>query len=313
MPKIYHTFDMEAAIVAAHAKTPRNLVYCVYQCFRPIRLRWPELLQIGPSIYKPWKPEYAGVLPDWQSNGGTLIYQPRLNKGIDSPPECHTFTYSEAPLSIKTYERHAPNVRGEMIFYYPPTWELHNETIRYKYPTSDLFVTMQAFARALVGRELPDDQATLLRKSGMPVASTAVFTASDVRSIMGITERQLRSFMRWRMRYCGTRWHIYQTILPPDDPDLLHHYRIVEAQPEIAVDEYALRLDQPLGDRVPLFARYLKTLEKQNYISRLPCIYLIDVEKFKFECDKVDSDANVYRSRWHQMRSLIEDSEEYPL
>lgn len=90
--------------------------------------------------------------------------------------------FTEAPLSCMEFEILSSEIEREAVIYRPPTWNLHEHTLEYKNPTSNVHYTLFTLIQCLMGRELPPRLEAALDYSGFKARDkVAVFEGRKLR------------------------------------------------------------------------------------------------------------------------------------
>ena len=313
MPNIYQTDNMEAAMRRL-GETNRNLLlYWNFKAVKPIRIRMNLTRDILCEDARAWKPGAQATVDRWTQRGGTLIWRPHPITAKAPVPACDAMLFTECPFQIDRFEHIIQSVRQEVVVYRPPTWQLHNETIEYFYPGKDVYVTLEAICKGLLGRELTEEMQGVLTACRYPVATTAVYTAWDVKMLTGWSEKFLKHALHYRYKYHSGRWQVYSTRIPPENDDMRWAYELLRSQPEVAFKSYAMKNGIPAGGRVPGFEVMLKRLMKENYVVREENIYVLNTAHPPMDHDKVDAVNNMFRGRFWKMKALVDSAPEYPL
>jgi hypothetical protein len=312
-PRIFHTDNMELSIAALEKAHAHVIAYLSLKAIRPIRPRW-DLVKTKRFIEHcyAWKPTAGPVLERWQQEGGVMIYRPEPNTRLIKLPPCDALLLVECPVQIDVFESLIANVRQEVVVYRPPTWNLHVETVEHRYPQAGTYIAMESMFKGFVGRELTDEEDVILQHTGFNRASTAVFTADDVKMITGWTEKYLRMALNYRYKYCSARYDVYTMRIRPDHNEVLTYaWQIMEKQLRTAPGEYAMRRSEPAGPYIKGFKAALRQLMLKHYVSRDESVYVIDLSGKPIEADRLDAVNNMYRGRWYKMRNLIDQSPEF--
>ena len=304
---------MEAAFRRLGETNRNTLIYWNFKAVRPIRIRLNQTKDIFCEVARGWLPEAGPAVDRWQQRGGTLIWKPHPLTFKAPVPACDAMLFTECPFQIDRFEHIIRSVRQEVVVYRPPTWQLHNETIEYMYPGKDVYVTLEAIYKALVGRDLTEEMQGVLTACGYPVATTAVYTGWDIEQLTGWSEKFLKHALHYRYKYHSGRWQVYSLRIPPDNKDMRWAYDLLRDQPEVAFKSHAMKHGVPRGGRVPGFEVMLKALLKQNYVVREDNIYVINTAHPPMDHDKVDAVNNMFRGRFWRMKALVDGAEEYEL
>ena len=314
MLDIYQTDHMELAVREMYLRNHRFVVYCTQKNKRKIPLRLNEVKDIPMVLAREWDPFFQKSVDFWKEEGGMLLYRHFPINPQKISAEAALFT--EAPLSCMEFEILSSEIEREAVIYRPPTWNLHEHTLEYKNPTSNVHYTLFTLIQCLMGRELPPRLEAALDYSGFKARDkVAVFEGREVEAITGIDDRQLRTILNGRgLHNVYSRYHCYTPIIEPEDPDLLYFYNMLLATPAMPNNERYLRMDLFPGQvRLPSQNRFMSRLVRENYIKRNPYIYVIRTGYKPLDYPVIDAIANARRGEWFRMRNLIDQAPEYPL
>ena len=311
--KIYQTHDMEAAMRRMYETNRNSVVYWRHRSNKPIRMRLNMVRDIPVEQCHAWKPFAQATIERWQTRGGVMVWRPHPLTHKAPVPACDAMLFVECPLQIDRFNASIANVKQEVIVYRPPTWKVHNDTVDHFYPGKDTYITLEAIAKALVGRELTEEMQGVLDACGYPASSTAVFTGWDIEQLTGWSEAYLKYALHYKYRYHSGRWCVYSVRIPPDDADMRWAYDILRQQPEVSRKTHAMRLGIPAGPFIPGFKTMMRQLLRSNYVVREDNIYVINTAHPPLDHDRVDAINNMHRGRWFAMKALVDGAEEYPI
>lgn len=314
MVDIYQTEHMELAVREMYLRNHRFVVYCTQKNRRKIPLRANEVKDIPMVIAREWDPFFQKSVDFWREEGGMLLY--RHNPVDPKPIPAEAALFTEAPLAHIDLEILSSQIQREIVLYKPPTWNLHEDMLEYKNPTSNIYYTLFTLIQCLMGRDLPPRLEAALELSGFKGRDkVAVFESKEIQAIMGIDDRQLRTILNGRaLHKVYNRYHCYTPMIEPDDPDLLYFYKLLEACPAMPNNERYLRMDLFPGTvRLPGQNRLMSRLVREKYVKRNPFIYVIRTGYKPIDYPVIDAIANARRGEWFRVRNLIDQSPEYPL
>ena len=303
-----HTSDMELAVQRLAAQHHHTLIYRDHKVPRPIRLRLDQIEDTAITLIEGWRPEADKYLADWQLEGGAMVYTPRKVKR--PTPKCDAMLIVECPMQYPEFEEITRDVRQEVVVYKPPMWDLHDEAMDVLYPPAGRYKMLAEVFSALVGRELDDMPESVLVASGMARDKAAVFTSDEIELFTGLTERAFRKAVIHTYRGRAHRYHIYRLNVRPKAPDMAQMYDWLEQETEVFRGRRAVRYNKIKHDlnSCELMLRYLY---RGKYITREPCVYVMDSTRPPLDYEKLDAMGNFHKGRWFKMKNLINNSKGY--
>lgn len=311
---LYQTPKMELAIFAMMTRHSHCMVFRQYACRKKIYLRFNSIPGVTPFVIRPRDSFHEETLKRWRETGGLLIrtYDPKHVK-LDIP-DCGAMMFPETPLQYRFLESYVPESVKEVICYRPPSWKLHEETVPYKYPTSEQHKAIISVIDAFIGRELTPRLQAALNLSKSDPATTAVFEPSEMESITGIHERQMRPILNMAsLKVYRERYHCYVPTIRPDNPDQQEFYDRVVALPEMHRGERMMRYDMFPGNvRLDGQTRIMRLLVKQGNLVRKPHIYVVR-RLAAPDYTVIDGIANARRADWAKIREAVDAAPVYPL
>ena len=314
MINIYQTDQMELAVREMSLRNHAFVVYCTQKNRRKIPLRLNEVKDIPMVIAREWDPFFQKSIDFWKDEGGMLLY--RHGPVDPKPVEAEAALFTEAPLSYMEFEILSSHIQREMVIYRPPTWNLHEDMLEYKNPTSNIYYTLYTLIHCLMGRELPPRLEAALQYSEYRARDkVAVFEAKEIQAIIGLDDRQIRTVLNGKgLHNVYSRYHCYTPMIEPEDPDLLYFYKLLESCPAMPNNERYLRMDLfPGHKRLQGQSRLMSRLVREKYVKKNPHIYVIRTGYKPLDYPVIDAIANARRGEWFRMRNLIDQSPEYPL
>lgn len=309
---LYRTGDMEGALAAMTRRNHHVVALADYRVKKLIKLRGRSpKLEGAPMLYvMGWKPEAHGIIERWQNEGGALIYRP-LPQCAPTHPASDALMFLETPLQYDRMEERIVTARQEVVFYRPPTWDLHEDAIEHVWPRRHHYETLEAVLASLVGRELTP-QMQCVRELMPHWSKFAIFTDDDMAAITGWDTRMLRAVLRFKYRKASVRLPVFKLRYVATHHDIKWAYEVLAAQPAIGKKLHVLRNDHPFEGQRPAFRSALRMLVRLNYVTREGCYYMVNMDHPRLNLDKIDAIHNMHRGKWFRVREFVNGLQEYP-
>jgi len=310
---LFQTPKMEPAIIAMMARHKHCVVFRNYACLKKIYLRFNSIPGVTPFLIRSRDSFHEQTLERWRDAGGLLVRS--YDAQYPKIPDCDAIMFPEAPLQYRYLESYVgPSVK-EVICYRPPSWKLHEATVEFKFPSSDSHKSIMAVVDGLAGRSLTPRLQAALDLSGFDGTTTAVFEASEMEAITGISERQFKPMLH--MASLKIKYERYQSYVPtirPDDLDQREFYDRVVALPDSHRGERMLRFGNFPGlARLDGQFRLMRLLARQGNLSTKPHIYLVRRGVVAPDFTVIDGICNARRADWVKMRDAIDAAPVYQL
>ncbi len=306
--KLFRTDNLTDSIRQLLTVNPDVILHIKYACKRPIRYILNEIEDLRTIPAGARSPLYPLQVAKWRKKHGLLIYRPGR---IRSPlPHSDALVYAECPMRWTDVEQDCKWVKNEIVIYQPPAWDLHDETVYLRHPTANNMAAILAVTNAMIGRTLTDRLAAALDYSGWSGRDTAVFEASEITAITGLSEAELIRAIG--MRYLGNhiRYHTVTPQIEPESPDLLELYRALKAHPDVYRGARLLRFGKVPGVDKSVFWG-MRALNKQNCISEGVRIYLLRPGDKYLDMPVLDAVSNARRGEWFKMKTLLDSAPDY--
>ena len=306
---ISSTDDMDGAIRSLAERHQNVLVLRDYRCINPIRMRDKLLLDLNLQWALSWKRGADVLVENWRRDGGVMLYRSNPINKRPFVPVCDAIMFIETPLQMDYFEYVCQSARREIVVYKPPSWQLHEKTVAYRYPQREDFILLESILDSL--EFVTKSEIGLRAVAASKFERAGVFTEDDIFQLTGWEPIRLK-YLLFRYKHLVHRWHPYTMRFTPDDSELKWGWDLLKTQPEFDHRVHALKFNviYPL---VLGFKTMLRQLIRHSHIEAEEKIYVVNCDRRTVDFEAFDAVNNMRRGKWFALRNFVDNLPEYSI